>query len=1356
MRDDAAKNAKLLTQLMARGLALICVVVFVAIVAAKPADYACPDQSSYTSCLQQVNADGCCRCATPSSGWAAAGCDAGSYNGNCIVSCGDGCSNELATVNCDAPCTMRTCSCGAFTLDSVAVSLDSQTGQNIYKANWRICNLCNDAVDDVYISGSTGFGSSQAALFDVFADTLGDATEYGWRQVTEDPAGATISGGGAIRFTRLSGATSKGKCVILTVASTSAALHQPTFGWRVNMYMSGGVTEKTETCTGGQTTTGNMVESGCLGTAALSFKTCCDGSVIQSDGTCPGPLGENCKVCRGGCFDGGFTTVGTSENCPTCKTCCDDSQVTTDDTCPTCCFNEAGAFVAFSDPSLCWSKCCTNGALRQGQFNDVCAGESCVECCDGGVYDASAGTDQCDCCENEAGELRNVAFVGGSSVGGGDVGGSFCYYCKDLCAAGATQEECVASGDAVTVKFIVSTLPNGDIKIRAVYSTNFVDNHWGPVGVSDWGWEAERKWSQVLGSDKILVQMMNQRGDAVMDFNVDLIAGYGPSIADEYPSGYKSSCVDFKPAGVIKADGKLVLGDADWFVGCTTATEVDCNSECGLSIDACVEGNSSPTREMREGDGPCGGDGWSDEVWYEWIVKSGPFSAGGGGGFGYPVIYNIHASPSKPLSIGDNCLVQGEIPSPCDTLGVSDDSGECWEECPCEGVRRLVTDDAPCVECCCDDLPPPAGGTCADRQCCCGAQVVDFGVCQVCCPANSLNQQFAATAGECPKKCCDDTWVASGVTCPACCPGTKQVCSDCIGECEQPVACCDGSLVPAGQEATCPVCCCDASTAATEAECPVCCCAEAQAAPCYAATQNSNGECMCLDAETVFPCTSVSCCVGEAATAAQCPFCCPDDAGYYCAEDVDAPAGTKPTPSADVSGCATTNGIFDGTPSAMTLDRKVEGCQPDELPTYYECCDGSSTTDSTLAACPECPAPCCDGQTIALAADCPSCTVVTKVCPGTNDVILISAECPVLCCDDQYYPVGTCPVCCPETDEVIFGITQAECPVLCCDGSSAASQADCPYCCPGLAGAVFEQSKCATPGACDPAQDCVDCPLVTVAGDLTCSFPSCQPCGPQCECTCRSPAYPFCCPDGGGLYSPCTDATVEGAIGVGEDFQTEDGCALDCACNYVDESCLVVDEDTPPAGCSGSPDCESCRAATAPSTGLACEWCEALGRCTSSCADGADILCGADVVEVSQPSCYKDCYGNGDCVDNDAATCTSLTTTDCEAGTCNPDDPTSECVKELCVCYDFGYINKDNAFCAPKAASNDADKVGIIVGSAGAAGIVLLLCIAAAMVVIGGKAAYDFATAGDNSVGVLCENPGYVPPPNSHVSPICE
>lgn len=1312
-------------------LLFVFLVALVAIVVAE-----CP--GNYGSCIEQAP-DGCCRCGTPSSGWASSGCNAGSHDGYCVVSS----TSPDAQVNCDAPCTIDSCNCGTFTLDSVNAEINPETGGNIYLVNWRVCNLCSAAVDTINIGASVGFTETQVALFSTNVVPFDDSN-WGWRQVTQEFRN------GAVRFTRQpqnggKGLFNNGACGIFTVATTDQAVLLESTSWLANMYLAGGSTEKSLDCTGGQ----GQVKTGCLGAAALNFKTCCDKSVILATEACPaGKEPSQCKICRGACYDGGVEVIAATDSCTGCKSCNCGPDVALDEACPVCCLNANGIYGVAASEADCFTRCCDYGDLRQGTFQSECVDKQvgCELCpCDGRTYDADQG--YCKCCEDEQGIVRNVAFTGSNGIPlqgfpGADVGGDFCYYCRDLCESGQSIDDCIAAGNAVTVRFTVTESPGGDfITIRATYSTNFVDNHWGPGSGADWGWEAERKWSQVLGSDKIDVQMIDAAGNVVMDFNVDLIAGYGSSIAEDYPSGYKSGCVAFKPAGVSKADGKMVAGDENWFIGCTTSTEVACNSECGLSIDACVEGNPSPSQELREGDGPCGGDGWDDVLWYEWTVRSSPFAPGGG--FGYPVIYNIHASPSKSTLAGDNCVVVGEIPSPCASLGVESDTGDCWETCLCEivdgsPVRRQV-DDVPCGECCCvGTLPtaPPAGTSCGDF---------------FCCPANPFDVSLVNAPEDCPKKCCTGEWVQAGASCPFCCPGSTTACELLNGVCDIDkcagiVRCCDNSIAPNGDASKCPVCCpscCPANVqpdndpsglckqriltadGATEEDCPACCCPESTVSPCLAPLISVNGECPCLDGDSSYACATVSCCEGEAVDVSSCPFCCPDDGGYFCAESGEV------EPLSDLSSCdADVSGAFNGDRSAgSTRAYRLEACQPDVQVQPQVCCDGV-TYVFDLSACPSCLEPCCD-NVIRPASDCPSC-VETKVCPGTSIEVPVSQECPINCCPNQeavWELAADCPVCCPTGPQYDINNLN-ECPVQCCDGSIEATQDDCPWCCPGVSGLIVPRDQCGD--VCND-DDCDACP------DATCSSSSCSPCGETCECTCRSPAIPYCCPDGGGLYSPCTNANVEGVIGAAQDYKTEAGCQLNCTCGYVDPTCLVVDSQQPP-GCSANPDCESCRADEA------CEWCPELGRCTSTCTSGGDILCGAEVVETNQPTCYKDCYGNGDCVTNAEATCTG-NSTECEGtGTCNPNDPEQECLNQLCECYQFGYINQDNVYCAPKAASNDADKVGIIVGSAGAAGIVLLLCVAAGMLVIGGKAAYDFATAGDYANAEMHENPTFIDP----------
>jgi hypothetical protein len=412
-----------------------------------------------------------------------------------------------------------------------------------------------------------------------------------------------------------------------------------------------------------------------------------------------------------------------------------------------------------------------------------------------------------------------------------------------------------------------------------------------------------------------------------------------------------------------------------------------------------------------------------------------------------------------------------------------------------------------------------------------------------------------------------------------------------------------------------------------------------------------------------------------------------------------------------------------------------------------ECCDGSVNLPANCPYCcpdgvtvvataPECPALCCDGVYRPVCGDCcpvggeyqadgvVDATRCPTLCPGSGVVVAAGQPCPTLCCDDSYRV--DCPVCCPDyvDDEIT---DPADCKERCCDGSLALA-ADCPFCCPND-GPVLQQAQCATPNACDEAVDCRDCT------DTVCPS-SCAACGADCECECRSEFFQYCCPDGDAVtvcdgdgntnngatcvtayqyYVPCNDPSVVGVVG-GPNYLTADGCSLNCTCEFVDPTCAPV--TTTPTGCAGNTDCEGCN------LDAGCVWCPGLSRCTSLCATGGDLLCGAAFVDVFTPSCYRDCYGNGDCVN------------------------------ATCECYKFGYIDKKNVYCAPLVSSNSADKaaIGVIVG--GTVGLLVLAVVIGGVLIFGTKAAIDALNVEDFKNTYMSDNKLYTPSANQGTSAI--
>jgi hypothetical protein len=314
-----------------------------------------------------------------------------------------------------------------------------------------------------------------------------------------------------------------------------------------------------------------------------------------------------------------------------------------------------------------------------------------------------------------------------------------------------------------------------------------------------------------------------------------------------------------------------------------------------------------------------------------------------------------------------------------------------------------------------------------------------------------------------------------------------------------------------------------------------------------------------------------------------------------------------------------------------------------------------------------------------------------------------------------YRSAAACPVCCLEADYVDF-TPGAVCKVRCCDNTLAVDDDSCPFCCPNN-GPIIPVSLC-------PAAGCTSDLCGTECAD---SCPeSCAACGADCACDCRSQFFQYCCPDGDPIttcddtltcvtaypyYVPCNDPTVIDVIG-GPDYSIPGraACTLNCTCGFTDLSCQPL--VTVATGCASNTDCQGCN------LDPGCVWCPGVGRCTSSCSTGGDLLCGSAVVEAFVPVCYKDCYGNGDCVNN------------------------------TCVCYKYGYIDQKNVYCAPVVASNSADKaaIGVIVG--GTVGLLVLAVLIGGVLIFGTKAALDALNVEDFKNTYMSDNKLYHP--NEH------
>jgi hypothetical protein len=175
----------------------------------------------------------------------------------------------------------------------------------------------------------------------------------------------------------------------------------------------------------------------------------------------------------------------------------------------------------------------------------------------------------------------------------------------------------------------VTTLGNGDIKVKYVQSRNVVDNTYG-TNVSS-GYASGHKFSDLTGSDKAEFRFKDGKGNVVLDFFADYVTS-----SASYPSGYGT-------LGASGGDGSLVSGSLANIVSIHTSISDDLNQSpafYGYTLNSPAEPNAS----------------WDYFDTYTVVVKAGTFGANGFGSVALPL---VHDSPSK---LGFNAIV----PVPCD------------------------------------------------------------------------------------------------------------------------------------------------------------------------------------------------------------------------------------------------------------------------------------------------------------------------------------------------------------------------------------------------------------------------------------------------------------------------------------------------------------------------------------------------------------------------------------------------------------------------------------------------------------------------------------------------------------------
>ena len=234
---------------------------------------------------------------------------------------------------------------------------------------------------------------------------------------------------------------------------------------------------------------------------------------------------------------------------------------------------------------------------------------------------------------------------------------------------------CMTINNSSVVVGYLTTTDLGD-KIKVEYVQEAVnDNRYGTGATAATGWNRNRSFSDLVGSDKAEFRFTDSKGNVVLDFYVDYI-----SASRTFPSGYGS-------LGVSGGEGKMVVGSTSDVLSATTSLSENLKKpafQTGYLVNSPLEGTA----------------GWDYMNSYTVEVSKNVFGANGFGGVTIPGVHNSPPKLGNNLTTPSNCnacvvnvAVAAGTAADGDRLTAQATAQVCFGTLPPPGMSLIKTPD---------------------------------------------------------------------------------------------------------------------------------------------------------------------------------------------------------------------------------------------------------------------------------------------------------------------------------------------------------------------------------------------------------------------------------------------------------------------------------------------------------------------------------------------------------------------------------------------------------------------------------------------------------------------------------------